>query len=64
MVLKDIDFNNVWKNIEFSLKGNAKRVLEKNFIENIDYKKAAPHLGGASFINENKNLLVIWNKRV
>ena len=54
------------KNIEFSLKGNT-----KNFIENIDYKKAAyhlrkaaPHLGGASFISENKNLIVIWNKQV
>ena len=50
-----IDFNNVWKNIEFSLKGNAKRVLEKNFIENIDYKKAAYHLGEAAFISENEN---------
>lgn len=56
-----IDFDNVWKNIEFSRRDNAKRVLEKNFEENIDYKKLAPHLGGASFIDNiyYKNSLVI-----
>ena len=33
-----IDFDDVWKNVEFTLKGNAKRILTKNFREHIDYK--------------------------
>lgn len=50
-----IDFDNVWKNIEFSRRDNAKRVLEKNFVENVDYKKLTPHLGVASLIDKNEN---------
>lgn len=34
-----IDFDDVWKNVDFSKKVNAKRLLEKNFTEQIDYKK-------------------------
>ena len=33
-----INFNDIWKWIGFSRKDNAKLVLKKNFIENIDYK--------------------------
>jgi hypothetical protein len=33
-----IDLDNVWKWLGFGQKVNAKRVLEKNFIINIDYK--------------------------
>ena len=33
-----INLDNVWKFIGFSKKGNAKRLLENNFKENIDYK--------------------------
>ena len=33
-----VDFDNVWKNIEFTQKVNAKRLLEKNFTVLIDYK--------------------------
>ena len=65
-----VNFDEVWKNVDFSRRDNAKRILDKNFIEHIDYKKlapqlggasleekAAPHLGGASFINENNGNL-------
>ena len=57
-----VNFDEVWKNVDFTQKINAKRLLEKHFVEHIDYKKlalllgrasleekAAPHLGGASF---------------
>ena len=60
-----VNFDEVWKNVDFSRRDNAKRILDKNFIEHIDYKKlapqlggasleekAAPHLGGAAFINK------------
>ena len=51
-----IDLDNVWKWLGFSIKVNAKTVLEKNFNINIDYKilllksqeqKNAPHVSGA-----------------
>jgi phage anti-repressor protein len=44
-----VDFDNVWKNVEFTRLDNAKRILVKNFTEHIDYKIAAPHLKGAAF---------------
>ncbi len=34
-----VDFDDVWKNVDFTQKANAKRLLEKNFIDKIDYKK-------------------------
>lgn len=34
-----VDFDNVWKNVDFTQKVNAKRLLEKHFTEQIDYKK-------------------------
>ena len=34
-----IDLDNIWKWLDFKQKVNAKNLLEKNFIENIDYKK-------------------------
>jgi phage anti-repressor protein len=34
-----VDFDDVWKNVDFTRKDNAKRILVKNFIEQIDYKK-------------------------
>ncbi len=61
-----VNFDEVWKNVDFSRRDAAKRLLEKHFVEHIDYKKlapqlggasleekAAPQLGGAAFINEN-----------
>ena len=33
-----VNFDNVWKQIGFTLKSDGKRVLEKHFIEEIDYK--------------------------
>ncbi len=33
-----VDFDNVWKNVEFTQKIGAKRLLVKYFIEHIDYK--------------------------
>ena len=36
-----IDFDDVWKNVEFTQKVSAKRLLEKHFKEHIDYKIAA-----------------------
>ena len=33
-----IDLDDVWKWLEFSHKVNAKRILEKKFTKNIDYK--------------------------
>ena len=44
-----VDFDDVWKNVDFSRRDNAKRLLEKHFIEDIDYNKLVTHLGGASF---------------
>jgi len=63
-----VDFDIVWRNVEYSRRDNAKRVLESNFRENKDYKicslperreldrfkKAAPLLGGAAFSTVNK----------
>lgn len=34
-----VDFDDVWKNVDFTQKVNAKRLLEKHFTEQIDYKK-------------------------
>ena len=42
-----VDFDDVWKNVEFTQKVNAKRILLKNFTEHIDYKIGALHLGRA-----------------
>jgi len=33
-----INFNDIWKWLGFTRKDNAKRLLEKTFTENIDYK--------------------------
>ena len=43
----DIDLDNVWKWLDFSQKDAAKRVIEKNFLINKDYKIFAPQVGGA-----------------
>lgn len=42
-----VDFDIVWQNVEYSRRDNAKRLLEKNFTENKDYKMITPLLGGA-----------------
>ena len=46
-----IDFDSVWKWLGFTRKDNAKRLLEKYLIIDIDYKieELAPPNGGASF---------------
>ena len=33
-----VDFDNVWKNVEYTTRGNAKRLLVKHFTDHIDYK--------------------------
>jgi len=40
-----IDLDNVWKWLDFSNKDKAKRLLEKSFIENTDYKCLLPFKG-------------------
>jgi len=42
-----IDLDNVWKWLGFSQKDAAKRVMEKNFLFNKDYKIFAPQVGGS-----------------
>lgn len=45
-----VDFDDVWKNVDFTRRDNAKRILTKNFIENENYEvsQLAPLLGGTS----------------
>ena len=47
-----IDLDNVWGWLGFSQKDAAKRVLEKNFKLDIDYKIFAPQFGGAKELLE------------
>jgi len=47
-----VDFDNVWKTVEFTRRDNAKRILVKHFTEHIDYEIITPHFGGAT--NEQK----------
>jgi hypothetical protein len=60
-----IDFDSVWKWLGFTRKDNAKRLLDKFFIIDIDYKieELAPHLGGASFEpshgGQNKEIILL-----
>jgi hypothetical protein len=42
-----IDLDNVWKWLDFGQKDSAKRVIEKNFLINKDYKIFGPQVGGA-----------------
>jgi len=55
-----IDLDNVWSWLGFSQTDAAKRVLEKNFKLDIDYKIFAPQVGGAKELLEKnfKNLVV------
>jgi hypothetical protein len=48
-----VDLNNVWKWLGFNQKYNAERILESNFQSGIDYKKSAPHFGGALLKDDN-----------
>ncbi len=48
-----VDLNNVWKWLGFNQKYNAERILESNFQSGIDYKKSAPHFGGAVLKDDN-----------
>ena len=50
-----VDIDSIWKWIGFSQKINAIRLLEKNFVINIDYKKTALLLGKAVLEEEKKN---------
>jgi hypothetical protein len=52
-----VDFDHVWKWLGFTRKGNAKRVLDNNFVIDIDYKveKSAPQVGEAVFDTEHKD---------
>jgi len=44
-----VDFDNVWKNVDFTRRDNAKRILTNNFTENENYKisQLAPPKRGA-----------------
>ena len=42
-----IDLDDIWGWLGFSQKDAAKRVIDKNFIINTDYKIFAPQVGGA-----------------
>ncbi len=57
-----IDLDNVWKWLDFSQKDAAKRVVEKNFNINKDYKIFAPQVGGAKKDNRgghNKEIIML-----
>ena len=54
-----IDLDNIWQWLGFSQKDASKRVLEKNFLINKDYKIFAPQVGGA-----NKNVRGGHNKEI
>jgi hypothetical protein len=61
-----IDFDDVWKWLGFTLKENAKRILLKNFMIDVDYKNVARQFGRASFEDLNtepENLLLDNNKQ-
>ena len=49
-------------NSQFQQKYNAERILEKHFNIDIDYKKTAPHFGGADL--NKKNLAFVETKAV
>jgi hypothetical protein len=49
-----VDFDTVWKSVEFARRDNAKRILVNKFIENIDYKIGAYQFGESSCNNSNR----------
>jgi len=49
-----VDFDNVWKTVEFTRRDSAKRILVKNFTEQIDYKIVAPLFCGATLEAQNE----------
>lgn len=57
-----IDLDNVWKWLDFGQKDSAKRVIEKNFFINKDYKIFGPQVGGAkkeSRGGHNKEIIML-----
>jgi predicted nuclease with TOPRIM domain len=57
-----IDLDNVWKWLDFGQKDSGKRVIEKNFLINKDYKIFAPQVGGAKKDNRgghNKEIIML-----
>ena len=57
-----IDLDNIWKWLDFSQKDASKRVLEKNFLINKDYRIFAPQVGGAKKENRgghNKEIIML-----
>ena len=59
-----IDFDNVWKWLEFTQKSKAKRLLENNFVINIDYKILLVHAGQqkkGSGGNNRENIMLNLN---
>ena len=49
-----VDLYNVWKWLGFNQKIDCKRLLEKHFETEIDYKNLAPELSGASLEKEKQ----------
>ena len=54
-----IDLDTIWKWVGFTRKDSSKKILDKNFIINVDYiiKKLAPQVGGTldNVVQKNKN---------
>ena len=60
-----IDLDNVWQWLGFSQKFNSKRLLEKYFVSDKDYKIIAPQVGGAIINDEDcKNTRGGHNKEI
>lgn len=52
-----IDFDKVWKLLEYSRKDSAKRLLYKNFILNVDYKVSSESSGAIKSMYNNEKIL-------
>lgn len=67
-----IDLNHIWKWLGFSRIDPCKRVLEKNFAKDIDYKiilsnlneKLAPQVGGADTLNNKLIFHQVVEKKI
>ena len=57
-----IDLDNVWKWMGFSSKFNAKYMIEKNFIEEKNYKKILQDVSSQSFASEASGPKKKWKR--
>jgi phage anti-repressor protein len=54
-----IDFDDVWKNVEFTQKVSAKRLLEKHFKEHIDYKIVASTIATENAVSNTEEKIAL-----